>query len=111
MHIFLYIFFCHFKKLNVSLQLTDVNWELHLQLSQSTVSKMKKAVGLIELTLDSSSGLEKVQMEFNHDELYSFYNQVIVFSIIYLFSIFIYNNILFYPTNILSFVIKVLIYE
>lgn len=57
--------------------MSDVNWELRLQLAQSTIPKQKNTVGLIELTLDSSNGPEKVQMEFSHDELYSLYNQVL----------------------------------
>ncbi|XP_015910527.1 COMM domain-containing protein 10 [Parasteatoda tepidariorum] len=57
-------------------QLSDVNWELRLQMANSSMSKLKVPIGLMELTLASNEGSEKLQMEFSHDELYSFYNQL-----------------------------------
>ncbi|KFM81740.1 COMM domain-containing protein 10, partial [Stegodyphus mimosarum] len=57
-------------------QLTDTNWELRLQLAQSTMTKMKNPIGLIELTLDSDNGSENLPMEFSHADLYSFYDQL-----------------------------------
>ncbi|XP_054714281.1 COMM domain-containing protein 10-like [Uloborus diversus] len=59
-----------------SKQLTDVNWEIHLQLAQSSVSKLKTPVGLIELNLKSDEENEKLAMEFSHEELYAFYDQL-----------------------------------
>ncbi|PRD23914.1 UNVERIFIED_CONTAM: COMM domain-containing protein 10 [Trichonephila clavipes] len=64
------------RKTIASKQLSDVNWELRLQTAQSSVSKLKNPVGLIELTLDSNEKVEKLQMEFSHKEMYSFYNQL-----------------------------------
>ncbi|GFR32445.1 COMM domain-containing protein 10 [Trichonephila clavata] len=64
------------RKTITSKQLSDVNWELRLQTAQSSMSKLKNPVGLIELALDSNEKVEKLQMEFSHKELYSFYNQL-----------------------------------
>jgi len=64
------------KKTIASKQLSDVNWELRLVLAQSSLSKLKTPTGLVELTLDSNDGPEKLQMEFSHQELYSFYNKL-----------------------------------
>ncbi|KAL8562624.1 hypothetical protein ACOMHN_011196 [Nucella lapillus] len=59
-------------------QLEEVNWRLNLQLAQSSVSKMKEPNAMFELGVrDENSGeKEKIRMEFTHDELYGFYNQL-----------------------------------
>lgn len=64
------------KKTIASKQLSDVNWELRLELAQSSLSKLKTPVGLVELTLESQNEPEKLLMEFSHQELYSFYNKL-----------------------------------
>lgn len=70
---------------NLSLQLSDVDWELRLQMANSSMSKLKVPIGLLQLTLSANDEPEKVQMEFSHDELYSLYNQVkIKTSLIYI---------------------------
>ncbi|CAL1298418.1 unnamed protein product [Larinioides sclopetarius] len=64
------------KKTIAPKQLNDVNWELRLQTAQSSMSKLKNPVGLVELNLESGEKNEKLQMEFSHKELYTFYNQL-----------------------------------
>ncbi|KAG8191724.1 hypothetical protein JTE90_008788 [Oedothorax gibbosus] len=65
------------KKTIAPKQLEDVNWELRLELAQSSLSKLKTPLGLLELTLGTGEGnSEKLQMEFSHKELYSLYNQL-----------------------------------
>ncbi|GFU30792.1 COMM domain-containing protein 10 [Nephila pilipes] len=64
------------KKTIAPKQLSNVNWELRLQSAQSSMSKLKNPIGLVEIILDSNEKVEKLQMEFSHKELYSFYNQL-----------------------------------
>ncbi|XP_076443796.1 COMM domain-containing protein 10-like [Babylonia areolata] len=59
-------------------QLEEVNWRLNLQLAQSSRSKMKEPNAMFEFGVrDENSGeKDKIRMEFTHDELYGFYNQL-----------------------------------
>lgn len=59
-------------------QLQAVNWRLNLQMAQKNTAKMKLPNALFELNLASGSqGVkEKIHLEFTHEELYSFYNQL-----------------------------------
>ncbi|GIX68743.1 COMM domain-containing protein 10 [Caerostris darwini] len=64
------------KKTIAPKQMNDVNWELRLQSAQSSLSKLKNPIGIVELSLESNEKIEKLQMEFSHTDLYSFYNQL-----------------------------------
>eukprot|EP00041_Stephanoeca_diplocostata_P005542 m.63616 g.63616 ORF g.63616 m.63616 type:complete len:208 (-) comp15851_c0_seq1:355-978(-) len=56
---------------------TDVSWRLNLLLSQSTQSKVKKPTAQFEVTVASKGEKDaKVQMEFDHSELFKFYTQL-----------------------------------
>jgi len=59
-------------------QLEAVNWRLNLQMAQSNMTKMKLPNAMFELSLASGSqGVkEQVHLEFTHEELYAFYNQL-----------------------------------
>ncbi|KAK7116209.1 COMM domain-containing protein 10-like isoform X2 [Littorina saxatilis] len=59
-------------------QLEEVNWRLNLQLAQASKLKMKEPNAMFEFGVrDENSGeKEKIRMEFTHDELYGFYNQL-----------------------------------
>ena len=63
--------------------LVDTNFHMNLSMGQSTLSKLQEETALFELTLaNSQSGearataTEKVCIEFDHDELYSFFTQL-----------------------------------
>ncbi|XP_064608939.1 COMM domain-containing protein 10-like [Liolophura sinensis] len=59
-------------------QLTDVNWRLNLQMAQDNKTKMKMPNAQFELGIihQDTQEKEKVRMEFTHDELFAFYNQL-----------------------------------
>lgn len=61
-------------------QLESVNWRLHLQMSQATVAKMVQPKAVFELkTTSRGTGAQehdKMVLEFGHEELYNFYNQL-----------------------------------
>lgn len=59
-------------------QLTDINWRLNLQMAQSTETKQKLPNAMFELGVhrEGQEDKEKIRMEFTHDELYQFYNQL-----------------------------------
>ncbi|XP_072037978.1 COMM domain-containing protein 10-like [Amphiura filiformis] len=61
-------------------QLEEVNWRLNLQMAQSSKTKMKKPNAMFEFVVngetDDKEQQKKVRMEFNHEELYEFYNQL-----------------------------------
>eukprot|EP00794_Sanderia_malayensis_P009870 gene9870-10880_t len=59
-------------------QLDSLNWRLNLQMSQSNRSKMKMPTAFFELGLKSSDQKddENLRMEFTHDELYTFFQQM-----------------------------------
>eukprot|EP00128_Syssomonas_multiformis_P009597 Colp12_sorted_trinity150504_noHs@11811 len=58
-------------------ELKNVNWRLNLQISQGDKAKMKSMNALLELLIGSSDGkTHNLKMEFSHEELYQFYNQL-----------------------------------
>ena len=59
-------------------QLQDVNWRLNLQMAQATQSRKKEPNAMFQFTVadDPTSSTEKFHVEFNHAELYAFYNQL-----------------------------------
>ncbi|XP_041366953.1 COMM domain-containing protein 10-like [Gigantopelta aegis] len=59
-------------------QLEDVNWRLNLQMAQANKSKLKIPNALFELGVkdQNTETKEKIRLEFTHDELYAFYNQL-----------------------------------
>lgn len=59
-------------------QLEDINWRLNLQMAQGTQLKMKMPNAMFELGVrnENTDTKEKIRMEFTHDELYKFYNQL-----------------------------------
>ncbi|KAK7008739.1 COMM domain-containing protein 10 [Biomphalaria glabrata] len=60
------------------LQLEDINWRINLQMAQTTLSKMKLPNALFQLGIrNDTTGLkENIRVEFTHEELYEFYNQL-----------------------------------
>ncbi|XP_059159992.1 COMM domain-containing protein 10-like [Physella acuta] len=59
-------------------QLDTVDWRLNLQLAQASQSKMKLPNALFQLGIkDENKGVnENILLEFTHQELYEFYNQL-----------------------------------
>ena len=59
-------------------QLEDVNWRLNLQMAQASRSRMKEPNAMFQFTVndDANGSKEKFGVEFNHEELYAFYNQL-----------------------------------
>lgn len=58
-------------------QLEDINWRLNLQMAQSSEIKQKLPNAMFELGVRTEDDdQKKIRVEFTHDELYQFYNQV-----------------------------------
>lgn len=59
-------------------QLEDVKWRLNLQMAQASQSKVKRPNALFQLGVrnESSGKKENIRLEFTHEELYDFYNQL-----------------------------------
>ena len=57
-------------------QLDSVKWKLNLQIAESSKSKVKTPSAVVELGLKGSKESENICLEFTHDELYSFYDQL-----------------------------------
>ncbi|XP_066473065.1 COMM domain-containing protein 10 isoform X2 [Tiliqua scincoides] len=59
-------------------KLETVGWQLNLQMAQSTQAKQKAPQAVLELGVsnDDSKALEKVFVEFSHQELFEFYNKL-----------------------------------
>ncbi|XP_780543.1 COMM domain-containing protein 10 [Strongylocentrotus purpuratus] len=58
-------------------QLTDVNWRLNLQMSQQNQTKLKMPNAMLELGITTDHGdKDRIRMEFTHEELFAFYNQL-----------------------------------
>ena len=55
--------------------LEQVSWQLHLQMAQSNLSRLKEPSAIFALSVkaDGSQQRERVTMEMNHEELYAFY--------------------------------------
>uniref|UniRef100_H9GDI9 COMM domain containing 10 n=1 Tax=Anolis carolinensis TaxID=28377 RepID=H9GDI9_ANOCA len=61
-------------------KLDSVGWQLNLQMAQSTQAKQKSPKAVLELgiTNEDSKNMEKVFVEFSHEELFEFYNKVCI---------------------------------
>lgn len=59
-------------------KLEDINWRLNLQMAQSTETKQKLPNAMFEFGVnqEGQDDKERIRVEFTHDELYQFYNQV-----------------------------------
>ena len=59
-------------------QLENITWRMNLQMAQSSQGRMKEPNAMFQLTVadDQSTNKEKIRMQFNHQELYAFYNQL-----------------------------------
>ncbi|XP_060033387.1 COMM domain-containing protein 10 isoform X6 [Erinaceus europaeus] len=59
-------------------QLEMVGWQLNLQMAHSAQAKLKSPQAVLQLGVSSedSKSLEKVLVEFNHKELFDFYNKL-----------------------------------
>ncbi|XP_048360069.1 COMM domain-containing protein 10 [Sphaerodactylus townsendi] len=58
-------------------KLETIGWQLNLQMAQSTQAKQKSPQAVLELGVinQDSKNMEKVLVEFNHQELFEFYNK------------------------------------
>ena len=55
----------------------DTNYHLNLKLGQSDLTKLQDPTALFEFTLKNpGDATEKLCIEFNHDELFSFFNDL-----------------------------------
>ncbi|KAH1169205.1 COMM domain-containing protein 10 isoform X1 [Mauremys mutica] len=59
-------------------KLETIGWQLNLQMAQSTQAKLKSPQAVLELGMsnEDSKNLEKVFVEFSHQELFEFYNKL-----------------------------------
>lgn len=60
-------------------KLEHIGWQLNLQMGQSSQSEQKEPRAVLDLGVgeqDESENLQKVHVEFNHQELLEFYNQL-----------------------------------
>ncbi|XP_040277590.1 COMM domain-containing protein 10 [Bufo bufo] len=59
-------------------KLETTSWQLNLQMAQSTQAKMKSPQAVLELgvSTEDTKNLEKIFVEFNHQELLEFYNKL-----------------------------------
>ncbi|XP_071964876.1 COMM domain-containing protein 10-like [Antedon mediterranea] len=58
-------------------QLTDVKWRLNLEMSEARRAKMKLPNAVFELGVTKDNeDMERIRIEFNHQQLYEFYNQL-----------------------------------
>ncbi|XP_023230180.1 COMM domain-containing protein 10-like isoform X2 [Centruroides sculpturatus] len=58
-------------------QLTDVKWELRLQMAQASRTNLKTPLGILELEISSDKDKNnKIQFQFNHQQLYELYNKL-----------------------------------
>ncbi|CAG5118624.1 unnamed protein product [Candidula unifasciata] len=59
-------------------QLEDVQWRLNLQVAQSTQTKMKLTNAFFQFGVrnEDTKKKENIRLEFTHEELYKFYNQL-----------------------------------
>ncbi|KAJ8029544.1 COMM domain-containing protein 10 [Holothuria leucospilota] len=65
------------KKTLIPNQLQEVNWRMNLQMAQADRTKMKTPNAMFELVVSQDDGgKDRIQMEFNHEQLYQFYSQL-----------------------------------
>ncbi|XP_033107501.1 COMM domain-containing protein 10-like [Anneissia japonica] len=58
-------------------QLSEVKWRLNLEMSEARQAKMKLPNAIFELGISKDNGAnDRVRIEFNHQQLYEFYNQL-----------------------------------
>ncbi|XP_054570955.1 COMM domain-containing protein 10 isoform X5 [Eptesicus fuscus] len=59
-------------------KLETVGWQLNLQMAHSAQAKLKSPQAVLQLGVsnEDSKSLEKVLVEFNHKELFDFYNKL-----------------------------------
>ncbi|EDM14411.1 COMM domain containing 10, isoform CRA_c [Rattus norvegicus] len=59
-------------------QLETVGWQLNLQMAHSAQAKLQSPQAVLQLGVskEDSKNLEKVLVEFNHKELFDFYNKL-----------------------------------
>uniref|UniRef100_A0A8D0BCZ3 COMM domain containing 10 n=1 Tax=Salvator merianae TaxID=96440 RepID=A0A8D0BCZ3_SALMN len=59
-------------------KLETIGWQLNLQMAQSTQAKQKSPQAVLELGVsnEDSKNMEKVFVEFSHEELFEFYNKL-----------------------------------
>ncbi|XP_075824814.1 COMM domain-containing protein 10 isoform X3 [Microtus pennsylvanicus] len=59
-------------------QLETVGWQLNLQMAHSTQAKLQSPQAMLQLGVsqEDSKNLEKILVEFNHKELFDFYNKL-----------------------------------
>uniref|UniRef100_A0ABI7ZNW8 COMM domain containing 10 n=1 Tax=Felis catus TaxID=9685 RepID=A0ABI7ZNW8_FELCA len=65
-------------------KLETVGWQLNLQMAHSAQAKLKSPQAVLQLGVsgEDSKSMEKVLVEFSHQELFDFYNKVCIFQII-----------------------------
>jgi len=67
------------------LTLDSINWRLHLQIGQSSLSRLKEPSALLELGLTKDGTKTKqgnlVRLEFSHEKLYDFFQQLEVIQV------------------------------
>jgi len=67
------------NKTVVPMELTKIGWRLHLQVGQSSLSRVKQPTAIFNLQLNSTSEVEKtnsLRFEFTHDQLYDFFTKL-----------------------------------
>lgn len=59
-------------------KLETVGWQLNLQMAHSAQAKLKSPQAVLQLGVsgEDSKNLEKVLVEFSHEELFDFYNKL-----------------------------------
>lgn len=59
-------------------KLETVGWQLNLQMAHSAQAKLQSPQAVLQLgvTMEDAKNMEKVLVEFNHKELFDFYNKL-----------------------------------
>ncbi|XP_065910643.1 COMM domain-containing protein 10-like [Dysidea avara] len=57
-------------------QLEKVNWQMGLQMAQAASTKMKVPNALFELVVHDKEQTDSILLDFTHEELYKFYQQL-----------------------------------
>lgn len=58
-------------------ELEDVNWRLNVQLAQGNNTQLNEPIAIFQLGIKNPKNeTEKINMEFNHEELFEFYNKL-----------------------------------